>query len=232
MHYWNDDNFRGLTHLASELNKHANLQYLSEYCTLREKGLRKQALEKLDEFLHDSKQWDLTTKREMTVVILRFNSRTPEAHQFITHPLLRDLINPTLDDWREEDPNAIEPLRWIGLLRSDFDTLCLAIELKPSDISVRSKLINLLLDEVYFATHHLNESVLLSNVEDIRETLKEAAKWIKPVHDHSPFKELSQEVAFYKQLMDDWDLFNESSEQSFPLWCELNGKSYEPTDIN
>lgn len=75
MHYWNRDNFVGLLELARELaNTHA-LRVLAEYCVLREKGLRTQALARLDEFLTEAALWDIDMRRRNVLTVLQASAR-------------------------------------------------------------------------------------------------------------------------------------------------------------
>src|SRR5688500_5168294 len=117
MHYWNKANFEGLLQLAHELGSTPHFGALAEYCVLRQKGLRSQALERLNDFLADTALWDIELARPSVLAILQADARTPAAHQFMTHPLLVRLIYPTLDQWMVDEPSAVEPLRWLRLLR-------------------------------------------------------------------------------------------------------------------
>lgn len=226
MHYWNRDNFEGLLELSRELRQNLELTDLAEYCTLREKGLRKQALRHLDGFLNMAASWDTESARRLVITILLADARTPKAHQFITYPLLTRLIYPTLEQWKADHQSAIEPLRWLGLLRSDIEDLKAALALDPADVPVRRRLINLALDGADYATHHLSESVLLLTVEETRRSIITAREWISSAPDRGPFADLSAEADVYEQMIDDWVAYGQSPLGTFPEWCERQGHRY------
>lgn len=226
MHYWNRDNFVGLLELARELEKTHELRVLGEYCVLREKGLRAQALARLDDFLTEAALWDIDMRRRSVLTILQASARISAAHQFMTHPLLMQLVYPTLEQWVTDEPSAVEPLHWLGLLRSDPDALRRALSLEPSDVPVRRRLINFALAAADHATHHFSESVLLSTVEETRASISTAREWIASAPDIKPFTDLSAEADEYEQMIDDWVAYNQSPVGAFPQWCEARGRTY------
>lgn len=226
MYFWNKDNFVGLLELARELESVRSLCALSEYCVLREKGLRTQALARLDDFLSEATLWDFDKRRSNVVTILNAGTRISKAHQFMTHPLLKRLVYPTLEQWITAEPSAAEPVRWLGLLRSDPDVLRLALRLEPSDVPVRRRLINFALDAADYATHHLSESVLLFTVDETRASISAARKWIATAPDIQPFIDLSAAADEYEQMIDDWAAYSQSPVGTFPQWCDTRGRTY------
>lgn len=226
MHYWNKDNFEGLLDLAHELGKTPELELLSEYCVLRERGLRKKALHRLNEFLDKASSWDIETARSLVLTILSADARTPEAHQFMTHPLLTRLIFPVLEQWGADRPSALEPLRWLGMLRSDVVALEKALSLDPTDVPVRRRLVNFALDSVDHATHHLSESVLLLTAEETRASIAAARDLIASAPDSSMFAYLSAEADEYERMVDDWVTYTQHPLGAFPEWCEKQGHRY------
>jgi hypothetical protein len=232
MHYRNQDNFEGLLELGHELRKVPELTDLAEYCTLREKGLRKQALRYLDGFLKAAASWDTESARSLVLTILFADARTPKAHQFMTHPLLTRLIYPTLEQWKADNPSAIEPLRWLGLLHSDINDLKRALALDPADVPVRRRLINLALDDADYATHHLSESVLLLTIEETRKSITAAREQIASAPDLGSFADLSAKVDVYEQMVNDWVAYKLAPMGTFPEWCERQGRMYSwPTIV-
>lgn len=231
MHYWNKDNFAGLLELAKEFAKTPELAGLAEYCLMREKGLRSQALARLNHFLAETKLWDVDIARRQVITILEANACTPAAHHFMTFPLMGQLIFPTLDRWLVDEPSAICPIRWLGLLRSDPDALNLALSLDPGDIPVRRCLINLALDKADYSTHHLSESVLLSSVEETRSAIAVARNLIISAPDMMPFSVLLAEADEYEEMLDDWLDYNNSPIGGFPQWCEARKRTYRWSTI-
>ena len=226
MHYWNKGNFEGLLELAAELKKTSELRELAEYCMLREKGLRSRAMTHLDEFLNKASLWDPDSARRNVLIVLKADARTPAAHQFKTHPLLTRLIYPTLEQWATDEPSSVEPLRWLGLLRSDPDTLSRALSLTPSDVPVRRRLINIAIETADYATHHLSESVLLSTVAETRDSISSARQLIASAPNFKPFADLVAEIDKYEQMLDDWEDYSQSLDGTFPQWCAAKGRTY------
>lgn len=226
MHYWNKANFENLKQLAEELKKTPGLSLLSEYCLLREKGLRKQALQKLDSFLETSRTWDPQNARRQVDHILSLAARFQEAHQFMTHPLLEKFIHPVLTAWTAAEPNSATPLRWQGLLKWDEEALKKALSVVPDDVPVRQRLITISLDNVDHATHHLGESILLTSIEVARDSLDKARQWIGSAPDRAPFSIQSDEADYYAKLLDDWESYSQKPEGSFPEWCAKRGREY------
>ncbi|MFN5027788.1 MAG: hypothetical protein ACK5D9_01440 [Burkholderiales bacterium] len=232
MHYWNKDNFVGLLELARELETALSLRALAEYCVLREKGLRAQALARLDGFLSEATLWEVDMRRSNVLTILQASARISTAHQFMTHALRTQLVYPTLEQWITSEPDAVEPVRWLGLLRSDPDALRRALQLEPSDVPVRRRLINFALGAADHATHHLSESVLLSTVDETRAAISAAREWIATAPDIQPFTDLSAAADEYEQMIDDWVKYNQSPVGTFPQWCDGRGRTYSwPTVV-
>lgn len=232
MYYWNKENFEGLLDLARELGETPALAGLARYCVLREQGLRKQALRRLSEFLVQASTWALESARRHVLRILAADARTREVHQFMTHPLLTELIYPVLERWRLEQPTAIEPLRWLGLLRLDASALEEALELDPSDVPVRGRLINMALRDADYSTHHLSESILLLTVEETRASIAAARALIASAPDARAFDYLAAEADEYASLVHDWEAYIQARAGTFPEWCAQRGRRYAwPTII-
>lgn len=226
MYYWNKDNFEGLLDLALEFEKEPELIGLSEYCKLREKGLRKQALHCLRIFLREASSWNNETSRCHALTILSANARTPKAHQFMTHPLLTDLLIPVLEQWLADNPSAIVPLRWLGLLRSDRDALRSVLSRDPTDVPVRRRLICFALSTADYATHHLSESILLLTVEETRASIAAARQLIASAPDSNLFSYWLAEADEYEQMLDDWEAWNNLPIGTFPEWCLKLERNY------
>src|SRR5262245_48769847 len=152
MHYWNENNFKGLAQLAEELEEDPRLSSLAEYCRQRERGLRRKAFEALDSFIGAAATWETADLRDICQRVLQLHALTPEAHQFITQPLLTRFIFPVLDTWVGDEPNSQAALRWLGILRGDANLLRKALQLSPDDVPVRRHLAGRFLSDVDYAT--------------------------------------------------------------------------------
>jgi hypothetical protein len=189
-------------------------------------------LHRLEEFLSETSSWGVEESRRLVLTILSANARIPEAHQFMTHPLLNGLVFPILEQWSAEDPSALEPLRWLGLLRSDGDALRSALSLDPADVPVRRRLISFALDSADHATHHLSESILLLTVEETRASIALARELIASAPDQHAFSYWSAEADQYEQMVNDWEAWSRTRVGTFPGWCQKNGRMYSwPTIV-
>lgn len=227
MHYWNQDNFEGLIDLASEFSSTPELSLLAVYCELREKGVRPKAFTALDQFIKNTLKLKTQEQRKIVLKILEADARTPSAHQFLTHPILTKLIFPVLSDWLTESPQSCEALRWLGLLKSELNYLEDALKLNPADSPVRRRLIIIELDYVDYATHHLDESILLFPIKNCRDSLKRVRELLLHQQTNQLFNDLSIECNRYTSILDDWELYNKSNHNCFPTWCEENDRTHQ-----
>ena len=226
MDYWNQDNFAGLLRLADELDGDAVLRPLADYCRLRERGLRRDALRVLEDFVSASRGLDPARARAAAVAILEANARIAQAHQFLATPLLRGFVKPTLEAWLQQDADAHVPLRWLGMLGRDPARLVRALTLRPDDAPVRAALVAFALDDVAYATHHLDESFFIGSVEDAVAALERAARLVAEAPDRTTLAPLADEQQQLACLVDDWKSYCEAPHGSFPEWCEARGRRY------
>lgn len=232
MHYWNRQNFEGLTSLADALRKESSdFDLLADYCLYREQGLRKQAFTALNQFLEASSGWTTATRRQHCQTILELHARTNEARQFISYPLQEQLISPVLEEWLVAQPENITALRWSGLNRADTETLRKVLQLQPDDLPVRQRLIWSMLDTVDYATHHLDEGQLILEISETRECLDYAMELIYTAPDAHDFDCVKQEAHMYQQMLEDWQSYSELPDQpsdkpGFPEWCNEKNRSY------
>lgn len=226
MYYWNQDNFDGLIQVADALNDSPLTVLLAEYCRLRECGLRRDAFRALDKFISSAKTWDSSIARAVAQQILELNARTPEAHQFLSQPLLTGFLKPTLEKWLVEDEHSQVALRWLGILEGDFAFLRKALELKPEDVPVRKRLVNRLLDHVDFVTHHIGESFLCGDLEDAKVELISARNVIDAAPDPSPFNGLLVDVKLFEVLIEHWEEYTANPVGTFFEWCANHGYSH------
>lgn len=232
MHYWNKSNFEGLLQVAEALSADERLSSLAEYCRNRERGLRRQAFSALESFLAASEQWESSYSRGACQEVLELHARTPEAHQFLSQPLLTRFIFPVLEAWLADDPDSQTALRWLGILRRDSELLNRALALSPADVPVRRRLADWFLSDVDHATHHLVESRLLGDLEETKQALSQARAVVSAAPDSAPFADLSAEISEYQALLEDWESYSESPEGTFPEWCKSRDRPYTwPTII-
>jgi len=227
MHYWNRDNFEGLLDLANALEgKGQDFNLLSDYCRNRERGLRKQAFESLQQFLEISNSWSDYDARDRCQTILELQSLVPGIHQFLSQPLVSGFVDPVLEKWLTDEPENHHALRWLGLLHGESDFLFKALEISPDDNPVRSRLIAMHIDEVDYATHHLDESHFIGDLEDAMRALETASQLLEAAVGCFPAKQFADEIDEYQQMLTDWKEYVSAPAGTFPDWCASRGRSY------
>jgi hypothetical protein len=226
VYYWNKDNFESLLELADALAADPQLVLLAEYCKLREKGLRRQAFAALDEFLTETTRWDSSSARSRALAVLNLHLETQEAHQFLSQPLLGRFLLPVLAAWHREGSASPEAIRWLGILSRDHSLVGLALERDPTDDLARRYLVDAELSHVGYATHHLDESQFIGSESDAETAIERARELLLGASDQQLFADLSSELSTLDQMLTDWVEFRESSDESFPEWCEARGRSY------
>jgi hypothetical protein len=226
MHDWNQHNFEGLLSIAAALAARDDLDHLSEYCRLREAGLRREAFAALNNFLACADTWKSEKSQDAVNTILTLHYRTPACHQFLTQPLLSRFVYPALERWSEDEPESIAPVRWQAMLHRDPDLLTKVLAADPSDIAIRRMLIERQLSSVDYATHHLNEGLFIGELDEALEDLRRATDLIKGAPDREPLSDLDREARQYGQMLFDWQAYKARPVGSFPEWCAARGRDY------
>lgn len=227
MWYWNQGNFEGLLEIAKVLDEDNNTRHLAEYCRLRECGLRQAAFLSLDKFLNIANALDRKTKIKVVDKVLELDFRVDGAHQFLTQPIWTQLLEPSLDEWLTDTPISSKALFWDGYYRRNNNSLRAVLDANPNDHLVRSLLIDrICIAEVEYAVHHINESVLLLDLEKIEELLAQGAELLISSPNRSACEAVELEWRELRRLIDDWKDFKRSGKSSFSLWCIEQGKKH------
>lgn len=226
MWYWNQANFECLAEAAAALTGH-ELGHLAEYCRMRERGLRKEAFQQLQLFLDEARQWDANRSRQTCVLILEVDARLTGLHGLLTFPLTQQFVFPVLEGWLEDESDSQLAMRWLGLLRGEKELLERAIRLREDDVPVRKKLIDLWLRTADNATHHLGESVFLSDVAIVKHDLARAREILERAPDPQPLDYSRQEIVDYEALVADWEAYCVDKKGTFPDWCKEQGRPRE-----
>jgi hypothetical protein len=232
VYYWNKQNFEGLTELSQELTRHPNLDLLAQYCTFREQGLRREAFSTLERFLVAAQSFDSLTARSAALNILELNARAVKVHQFLTQPLITRFLTPTLEAWIRAEPETSAPVRWLGILAHDDALLDKALAMRPEDTPVRKLLIKRDLSWAEFATHHLDESHFIGDVDETVAALERARSLIVTAPDPEKLSALEAEVRYLDDLVADWKVYRENVVGTFSEWCAKRGRMYRfPTHV-
>ena len=112
MHHWRDSYFAALRDASHDAKDNAAWADYSTYCAELERGLRKQAHAALARFVHAAEHWVFEDRRQFVRWVLRRAHRQKGEHMLLPHPVLRQLIGPTLREWAELEPTSVEVRRW------------------------------------------------------------------------------------------------------------------------
>jgi hypothetical protein len=227
VHYWNKANFEGLASLSSALRADSRLEQLAAYCDLREKGLRRAALARLDAFIEQVRSLDVPVQRDLALRVLEAHWRTPQAHQFLTDPLRKGFLELVLDQWRTADANNPVPLRYLALLRRDRELLEEALRINPKDDLVRAALAGIFIGLVDYATHHLVEGKFIGDEGEASAALAEASSLLAGVAEASSVSSLKQDLEGLDALLTDWQQYRRAPEGTFPEWCRARNRDHQ-----
>lgn len=150
MLYWRESSFKKLNTLQERLAEHSELAHYVEYLNLLDRGLRREALQHIEQLIAHLKKLDVAERRRL-VSILCWETEVSSGHKLMPHPLKTGFVEPVIKDWIKNDPGAVEPLRWTG----ELDDLIRAVELDPACDYTRRRLIMRILSDVSFSTHEL-----------------------------------------------------------------------------
>jgi hypothetical protein len=144
MHHWREDYFQTLKDVAAEARTFPEWADYADFCAEYEKGLRRRALAVLERFIASLESAPFAERRRFVSWILNRAEGREGRDMLIPHPLHRRVVEPTLLEWTQVEPQCAEPHRWLG----DYEHLKLAIELDPEDQQARKKLVVHILSRV------------------------------------------------------------------------------------
>ena len=226
MHYWNRDNFEGLDAIAEEAKASSIPNGFALYCSLRSSGQRGKALNALRGFLAETQSLSLEERKRISWWLLEAQACSPRVHQLLPHPVLKGLIEPTVEACIAECPGDAAAHRWHGFVFGDSDSLRVAMRIDPQDWLARSRLAAKLLVSVEFSTHHLVESQFLGEEAETALELEEVADHIAKLPESSHRRELQARSSDQHKLLSDWLEYKLDPHGTFPEWCTERKKAH------
>lgn len=198
----------------------------ADYCTLREKGLRKQALASIERLIRQSSAWSTDERRRFVNWIYETHLRFPDVHQLIVTPLNQRLLIPTLETWIEDDPTSATPRRWLGFATGDHAHFADALSRNLKDDISRYRLVCRNLGDVDFQCHHLPK-YFIDDPSEALQLLDDARDLSAGFCDPRIMPSLEDQFTILTGKVNDWIAFQESQEDSFSDWCRANGRTYD-----
>ncbi len=149
----------------------------ADYCRLRASGRRRDALRQLDRFIESTKEWHFDDRRAFVRWVTAPNGLA-DSQILTPQPVIARIIVPTVDEWREREPNDAEACFLKG--RYDYRTASesepgpldwfrRAIELAPDHQGARRTFIDWVVGHVENAQHELPLGYLGSPDEDLAD---------------------------------------------------------------
>ena len=226
MWYWSQSNFEGLLAVSDSISTEPLWRAFAEYCTLREKGLRKQALASIERLISESADWSTSERRRFVNWIYETHLRFPDVHQLIVTPLNQRLLIPTLETWIADDPANSTPRRWLAFATGDHTHFVDALSRDPQDDMSRYRVVYRHLADVDYQCHHLPE-YFIDDPIDASKLLADARDLCAGFCDPRIVPSLEDDFATLNGKVNDWIAFQKTGGDSFAEWCDENDRNYE-----
>jgi hypothetical protein len=135
--------------VAAEAATEAGWHDYARYCSLRAEGQRQDAFAAIESFLTHAASWTTLEKRRFVVWVYGVSGHG----DFMPFPLLKSLVQPTLQEWHESSPEDPHPL----VLMGDVESRWKAYRLAPADPSVAFAFVERATGHLEMSAHELPE---------------------------------------------------------------------------
>lgn len=224
--YWRSQAFKGLAEAAEATSRDSDLAEFTEFCRLRERGLRRQALTVMDGFIGKARAWPLD-KRQSFIRLL-MSLYTTDGNMLMPHPLLEGVVLPSLKQWTQEAPADAEPWRWLGILTHSGNSLEKALALDPHDQVTRQILISYILADVSYGVHELPWGYLGSPNDDLT-TLNRAEELASGLVDTKTAEPLRNRIGELREIVLNYvDYKASGAAETFQDWAVAHGRKNSP----
>lgn len=219
-----DQNIALLTVGNAALNNPDWMEY-ANYCFAREKGLRKEAFQHLDNFLQATRSWTNADRIAFVAFLFPFFETVEDAdYGPFPQPLSEKLVKLTLEYWCENEKLDERPFRWYGTYYRSEEHLFKALALNPKDDIARQRLLTWWTYNIYYSIHHLPEGYIGDPYKDL-ELAEKVESHIIQLTDLSLQekwkKVLEEDLVFVKNYID-WE---KSGHPDLEQWGKENNKN-------
>ena len=219
-----DQNIALLT-VGKAASENSEWKEYAEYCLDREKGLRKQAFKKLNNFLISTQNWTIDEKIEFVKFLFPFFETVQDAdYGPFPQPLSDKLIKQTLEEWCKREETDGRPFRWYGKYYRSEEHIFQSIELNPEDDLARETILNWWTHNIYYSIHHLPKGYIGDPKEDLElaENIKEQiSKLTDPKRKEHWTRELSEDLEIIRNYLD----WKSSGHPDLAKWGEKNNRT-------
>jgi len=161
------DGFDALADVGRAAGIEPRWRRYADYCALRAKGLRAEALRALDAFIADASDWPLAERAVFAKWVARAADHRPGSAT-LPEPLCRRLVLPAAIDQIAFDPSDAEShLLRAALGDCPLDQYRAAVALDPTNPMISRMFVRAVLEWVDYAQHELPQGYLGVPEEDI-----------------------------------------------------------------
>jgi hypothetical protein len=196
----------------------------ASFCLLKEKGMKKEAIKAINNFISALSQRTLNEQRKIAEELTILKYYNEDIHQLIPHPLESYLLS-VFKYWAEEDTGSAVPNRWLGYISKDASYFERALEIDPND---QISIINLAQANISFVdyqTHHLSESLFIGTVNDVKTSLERVNKLLQVLEPGQQKDKIFEDYNYYVRLLNIWEVYKQGDHKvPFPEWCQSNGQ--------
>ncbi len=225
--------FEILKQISQLMAQNKEYRGYAEYATLRAKGLRKESLQVLNEFIQQLLKADVATQRDFVQLLCQQKLRYRENGGDMwldPQPLVIKVMEPVLEQWIKDEPQNPEPYRWKGVFYPDEDIpqpLEKALELDPTDRIAAEALIYYLLDQLEGGGRYLDESDYAGDPATNLEHCRLIRTLVENLQDEDVKRAILQETDEYELAIQDWIAYKKSaSTLTFPEYSESMGHTH------
>ncbi|WP_282628375.1 hypothetical protein [Empedobacter sedimenti] len=150
------DRFDDIDRIAIERYSH-NLKWelFHRYLVKKNKGIRKEALRDLEEFIVEFRNWEYQDQKDFVLSIVDFEDEIPNTTSSYFATPLSLMMQDFMNDWIKSENNDSTPFRWLAQKNNDTEMARKALSINPNDDLARLVIINAYLDKIYWSTHSL-----------------------------------------------------------------------------
>jgi hypothetical protein len=193
-----------------------------EYYQLCDRGLRKKSLEKLADFVNTYKTFSIAEQIKFVKFACEFAENMNDRDR-LPYPLT-DELKKTLLIWIENESRDSRPFRWLSkYFYEDFTEK--ALKINPKDDKTRDFLINKLIYDIWYSTHHLPGDGYTGDPKDDLQRAKLAKYHIDLLTDLKRQEYLNNELNDEMKMVTDYiDWQNSQTNLDFKTWGLKNNK--------
>lgn len=227
-YYWRSDEDQALNAFVKTYENNADFALFIEFCQLKDKGLRKLSLQKVEQFVQFCQSQPIEKQRKIVEEILGFFVNPHAYIDIVLVSPIRQYMETILERWRESEPNNVDLYIALAKLTRKRFYYFQGLEIDPTNQECARQVILTKLDFVGYQLHHVSESKFVYDAGDEKDgelALQEVHDLLEKYPDIDDY--VKQEYQDTKQLFDDWIAFTQSEFDDFPTWCQAHHRHYK-----